>query len=403
MTTNSLHVVMVKGMSFIDKKVNLLLLVIPLYFTQGGLFPRGSVIPVLCVLIWLLLDAYYVYKTISTRKLLMFEKAILLFGVLSFISYLSSPKIIDTGLEIISTYGELKNILIMMFSYFPFRYAMDHNLISHQYLRRYALLVFIVYTYAYFVKQSEALITMYWKDNVTNNGGYLIPLTIPLVALFMGKKSSYVYLAIGLVLVLTSAKRGAILCSIVELLFFFWYLLFSGKRKKNIQLNQIIIVLISVVSLSLIGYLVYQSNEYLVERILDTKSGDSSGRDTIYEDALNTFQRSVFWNKVAGHGFFQNLHINNVYAHSDWYELLVDYGIVGVFIYSLIFLGLYFWFRKNSKYLQPCYRCMFVSAVSCWLMKSVFSMGFNSPEAAMLTVSLAISMSSKRIVSDAKS
>ena len=42
------------------------------------------------------------------------------------------------------------------------------------------LFVFIVYIFAYFVKQYEALTAMYWKDNVTNNGGYLIPLIFPL-------------------------------------------------------------------------------------------------------------------------------------------------------------------------------------------------------------------------------
>lgn len=397
---------MVKGRSFIDKKLHILLFVIPLYFTQGGLFPRGSVISVLCVLIWLLLDAYYLLKTISSRKLLLFEKSIIGFGIVSFFSYLISPKLIDNGFEVFSTYGEFKNILIMMFSYFPFRYALDQQLLSQKYLNRYTILIFSAYIIAYFVKQYEALTTMYWKDNITNNGGYLIPLCFPLIGFFLGKRKSFLFAGISVILVLVSAKRGAILCLFFELLIYFWFTLFADNSSKKIKFKQIFIVLLAVLALSIVTYKVYLSNDYLIERFIDTKSGDSSGRDSIYQEALEAFQNGSLFEQMFGHGFLQTLAITSRYAHSDWYESLVDYGILGVVIYSLIFIGLYFWYKKNRKKLLPSYKFMFVSASGCWLLKSIFSMGYNSAEAAMLSIAIAISMSSvyiKHNISNAKS
>lgn len=385
---------MVKGRSIIDRNIHLLLLVIPLYFTQGGLFPRGSIVSISCVLIWLLIDLYYLCKTIISRKLLLFEKSILILGLYSIFSYILSPKYVDTGWEVFSTYGELKNILIMIFTYFPFRYVCDNSLISDKYTVRYVLYIFVVYVFAYFVQKYEALTTMFWKDDVTNNGGYLLPLCFPLLGLFLGKKKAFLFLGLNVILVLLSAKRGAILCLFFELALFFWFLLFDSSKSNKIRLNQILLVLIGVLSLSILTFKVYMTNDYLIERFLDTKSGDSSGRDSIYEDAFKTYQNGDFIEKIFGHGFFQNLQINNAYAHSDWYELLVDYGIVGIVFYSLIFIGLYFWYKKNRIKMMPCYKFMFTSASGCWLIKSIFSMGINSPEAATLSIAIAMSISS---------
>lgn len=384
---------MIYKRTIIDKNLGVLLCAIPLYFTQGGLFPRGSIVSQILVLLWLLLILYCIVKTITSRRLVRYEKSILFFCILATISFLLSPKSLDAGWEVFQTYGELKNIFLMLLSYFPFKYGVERNLLDTKYLAKFATITICAYVFGYFVSLYEALFTEFWKDSVTNNGGYLMPLVIPLLGLFFKKKKTIIMLAVGMVLVLFSSKRGAILCYVFEAFIYAWYALFSESSKK-ISPKRILTVIFGIIIIAYAGYRTVAGNDYLQDRLYATQSGDSSGRDQIYKDAAVAFQNGSLIQSLCGYGFFQNIEVNGAYAHSDWYELMVDMGVIGLIAYFSIFFLLSIWFFKNKKRLSLPYRFMFVSAVGCWFLKSLFSMGFNSPEASMLSIAIAISMSS---------
>ena len=245
--------------------------------------------------------------------------------------------------------------------------------------------------------------TFYWRDSTTNNGGYFMPLIFPLLGVLFNKRKLFVIWGICVILTVSSLKRGAILCIGIETLIFFYFYVrsVSDKRRKTLNLNLILMLCFSIAMLIVLNS-IYQDNIYLQDRLEDTISGDSSGRDSIYEDAISKFTNSNFFTKLMGHGFMQTPRLIGMYAHSDWLELLVGLGILGVSLYCMIFLYLFIWYIHNKSYLSYSQRFIYLSALSCWFVKSVFSMAFNAPEASMLSVAIAIVMGQVKISKQCK-
>jgi hypothetical protein len=307
-----------------------------------------------------------------------------MFVLLQIISWTLSPKIIISFMGDTPTLGELKNIFLFLMAYFPFRFWFLNGDIDQKSLEKVSLIFFLVFVLGYLIKQTEAINNQFWKDHVTNNGGYMLPMVLPLMSVFARKKVYWLFLIIVIVLTLLSFKRGAIVCVCVESIIFFYYNYQLKNDKKIIELSLAILLFV------IFAYQFASSNSYLVERF----HSDSSGREEIYMGAWNIFLNGDSLTRWFGYGFLQSLKINDALAHSDWFELLVDNGIVGVFLYGLVFIQLLRTYMKKVKYALVEFRLMFVMASLCWFTKSLFSMGYNSPAACMLMISLAISETS---------
>lgn len=116
-----------------------------------------------------------------------------------------------------------------------------------------------------------------------------------------------------------------------------------------------------------------QEDEYLQQRIEDTMEGNSSGRDTIYREALECWYyagETQFW---IGHGFLSTIPEIGKMAHNDWLEILVDYGVLGFVIYALLFYQLIKVIKRES---DARYRMVMLSCLSIWILKSLYSMAY---------------------------
>lgn len=351
-----------------------------LYFLQGGVYDRGSIIPRISIVFILVVDVIYMTKSLFYRNSQVSLPIIALVILLS-ISWYISPKHVILGGQVISTIGELKNSLLFLLAYFPFRYWIDKEIINLKHIRWFSFLFFLVFVIAYFIKLREVTIAEYWKDDVTNNGGYMIAYVVPFLSIFFREKKYWIFSLVSLVLVLMSAKRGAILCFSLEFLLFVFFRFRTAKK-----INLIFLLLLITVSFY-VAYRYIGTDMYLQERL----QSDSSGRDMIYASAWHAFLNGDFFQKLFGHGFLQCIMIVYFYAHNDWLELLVDTGVTGVLIYFCIFFELFKHYIKRVKKLSDEYRIMNGSVIACWFTISIFSMGFLSPEACVLTIALAVS------------
>lgn len=354
-----------------------------LYYLQGGIYERGSVVPRISLLIILAVDFVYWAKSIKCNKTLI-TSSISIFFLLLFFSWLLSPKIVSSveG-SVIITVGELKNAIIFLFSYFPFRYWVDHGVLNTKNARKISLLFFGVYIVGFFIKLYESLdYDFLLGENVTNNGGYMIAFIFPLTAFFFREKKIWFFIAISVILVLMSAKRGAILCVALEV---FLFMLFKLKTKK---LSYSIFYFVPFLVLAYVAYRYIGENEYLFERL---NSGDSGGRDVLYDNAWKSFLQGDLLQQIFGYGFLQTIKKIGQFAHSDWYEIIVDHGITGIMMYLFVFYSLFRTYIRKVKKAADVYRIMFCSASCCWLVTSLFSMGYLAPEAAMLMIAIAIS------------
>lgn len=360
--------------------VYLLFLSYILYFLQGGLYDRGSFIPRISVVIILIIDLFYAIKVYSFKPTRV-SNAVIAFLFLLTASWLLSPKYVFVVDEMSATLGELKNSFVFLMAYFPFRWWTITDTIDERLMRKIAVSFFVLYIIGYAIKQYETITTEFWRENVTNNGGYMIPLVFPLLSLFLREKKIWLFAGLSMILVLVSAKRGAIACMGLECVALFFF------KIKEVRAKSILWVFIAFTVLVIVAYQFIESNDFLLDRF----QSDSSGRDDIYQRAIDVFKSGDLAQKVLGYGFCQSIVQNYMYAHSDWFELLVDNGVVGIFLYLLIFYSLFITYVKKIKHMSNEYKLMFVSASICWFAKSLFSMGYNSPEACMLMIAIGLS------------
>jgi O-antigen ligase len=75
----------------------------------------------------------------------------------------------------------------------------------------------------------------------------------------------------------------------------------------------------------------------------------SSGRLSVWKHNIRVFKRSTIEKKLIGHGIGSETELSAganenkiISSHNDYVSLLMTLGIVGVFLYTMIFVSIYF-------------------------------------------------------------
>ena len=355
----------------------LLFIVIPLYFTHG--ISEGiSFIYQGLVFIWLIIDVWFYVDFVKRKERDMFASIILIFLLVYTLNWMLAPKLVLGFLE---TWGDWKNVIVVFLTYFPFRKlskAYDVN----SFFKAFAFPITFSCIISFYAKAT----TFDDREGLTNNAAYYFPVAFPLLGVFLKKKILFAFAIVYLLFVMAGLKRGAIVCFIEEILAMVYFTTMVGSKHK------IVSILSASVLLFFLYYILTQilgNNDFLMARIEATMEGKSSGRDDLYTVAWNAFINSNILNQIFGHGIDQSMTFVGNYAHSDWFELLIDLGIIGVLLYLLIFYRLIVIYFKFSERLRASERYIFVSILLCWFTRSIFSMGFTSIEASFFMMGLA--------------
>lgn len=364
----------------------ILLIIIPVYYLQGGLFDHGSIASQSLVAIWLLIDIFYLLRYINLGYWEPIGRIFIVFWFLQTITWLLTPISLDGYLHsrgLGTTYSVYKNISVVFLTYFPFYYFSYNNVVDERYLKKFAFLSLLCLVAAFFITARESVFNL-GRNEITNNGAYYLVVIIPLLGLYFDKFIEFVFYGAILLLVLMGAKRGALLCASVNFLLFFYYYSKKGNPSKRPLTALWIIIFISVVVYMSID--IFKSDDYLQQRYDQTVSGDSSLRDEIYSYALLQFKGQSILNQFFGNGMNSTLSIIGGYAHQDWLELLINNGVLGVFLYLMIFIVFFSYYRKNRKRMTSMARFMFLSATLGWILRSLYSMGYISIETSFYAI-----------------
>ena len=120
-----------------------------------------------------------------------------------------------------------------------------------------------------------------------------------------------------------------------------------------------------------------------------TQEGYSSGRDVIYAGAWHAWSDSdSFVTLLLGRGFDGILKLESTghhHAHNDWLELLVNYGLLGVFVYLVLFVV---FFIQASKIESLELKYAFLSGLLIWFLKTLYSMGFTGETLSVAMISM---------------
>lgn len=226
-------------------------------------------------------------------------------------------------------------------------------------------------------------------DTIVNGSGYTFVGIIPLLFFVKKDKLFWLYLAVLLLFVLMSAKRGAIVTCLLSAI----YLII--RRLRTVKKSKRILTILGTVVFLIICYFVilriYENNRFLQDRLEKTLEGNFSHRDVIVEDMLTYWsQKETIEEQILGLGASHTLEISENYAHNDWLEILINNGLLGVVIFIIYWSKTILQIRILPKNTSS--RFAFVTLTIIGFLQTLFSMYYTNiatPVAICIAICLA--------------
>jgi O-antigen ligase len=215
------------------------------------------------------------------------------------------------------------------------------------------------------------------NENFINNTGYLWISLLPVTAFLNNRKKIIQYTCIIIIsyYVIFSFKRGAIILGLLAMFYFIYQTIRNGSTIKKIT-TAIIFGLLVFLTINLFNSLL-ENNEFFYGRIQDTLDGDLSGRDRIWEIAINyIFSNENGLKIIYGNGAHATVRIIGIEAHNDWLEYIFDIGLLGTLCYLIYWISII----NNFKYIYK-KNNIITTALGMFIIinlgRTLFSMSFN--------------------------
>ncbi len=366
--------------------VNIYISLFSLYFLQGSIYEVGSLLGRILLVAVIGISLYYwVYA--MTKMQLPKPLRILSFILVIWTLYGVYPILFGMGRVAfdIAPFYVLKGQYMSMLPIFTFYVFVKKGWLTEKMVQKWTIVFILVAIASYYSNQArllqEALGRGSRREEFTNNAGYVVVSVMCLIPLFWRKPlGQYIMLGICMLYVFLGMKRGAILAGVVCS---FWIIIQSFKsNKKSVgkasrkQVTRLVltIVLIAGAVYAIQGFMT--SSDYFNERLERTLSGDSSGRDAIYEGFYKHIIHETSPIKLLfGNGAFGTLQIGSNFAHNDWLEIAIDNGLVMVLIYAVYWISLFVMMFKSNRSAPT--TLMLGSFIIIYFIKSFISMSYS--------------------------
>lgn len=237
-------------------------------------------------------------------------------------------------------------------------------------------IIFLLVSIAIYYRSLTVFRAQWGTSEVTNNTGYLFVMLIPFFFCLRGRTLiRYSYLIICLLVIILCYKRGAIFIGLLAAIYCILRDTKSASRKQR-TLTLFFALILCVTVIVFIGNL-YNTNDLFRHRMEMTAEGNTSGRNAIINRCKEYYlNEASFFQMMFGSGADATLKIGSNYAHNDWWELLINQGIIGLFIYIL------FWYSLFSNWLKKKHDIFIFNMMgACVLVlfaKTFFSMNYSA-------------------------
>lgn len=316
----------------------------------------------------------FVNKSIMLKGLYILTLFFSIYGILHIL--FGQTYIVQATGIVVPTNGYIKSIYCSLLTIFAFFYFSEKGLLEVRKLKIWSIVFFIVAVIQYYNIFNVIAFERNNSDTITNNAGYIVLSLFPLISLW--SKNKFVQMSYSILIVIfcvLSAKRGAILISILCFSFFLYTSYKSAGNNKKIGMLVLCLVSVLVVYKFISAQL--EDNYYLYDRLQQTLEGDTNGRNDITSYFIDYYlNHTGFIRQLVGGGAEYTISVGDNYAHNDWIEILINNGILGGFVY------LYYWicYYKEYKYSKSntdAYIGLGLSLVISFCM-TLFSMSYNS-------------------------
>lgn len=320
----------------------------------------------------------YLYETLKHLPILWTQKVVRCNLLFVLVILLSTPFATNPQLALAPLYVLLS---------FPFFYCMTlEGKVSNR-----SIVFFVIIglalasnnTIQYYYKSDTYSLEDIYEGNFTNNSSYTIALLFPFFFLIRRRLLHWLLIIPSFLLVLVAQKRGAILCASIFLLS---YLYISLRRSKTI------IRFISLLVAILLMYLVYNGSTFFFHRFVE---GNTSGRNEMYSFYLSNWMDGSVLRLLFGNGFYATMDLSfygsHLYAHSDFVEVIYDFGLLGLCIYcSIIISILRFGFRQRKRSREASF--FILSTMLIFILKASISGVYLDVGGNLLFITLGILM-----------
>ena len=281
----------------------------------------------------------------------------------------------DKNVSGVETTGFFSNIVLCLGIFFvSFYFSKQKSITDNQIIVVFSLLL-LVTSYRFVVERAEKML-LHEDRRLTMNLAYSFVIYSPVLFLIRKKIIAVPYLLISLFMIVTGAKRGAILIFVLFLAYYIYNMYVRQIKKFKIKYFLLGIILLTAVMM--VAYNAYQTNVYLQMRVENTMAGDSNGREIYYRyiwDKWSSEGNPIHF--LFGYGFCSSIPMIGNHAHNDWMELMATSGLLGLCIY-LFFYGTLISYRNRMNHNNDWY--VLSSIIFVLFTKSLFSMSYCSVE-----------------------
>lgn len=350
-----------------------------LYLCIGSILNNISILTLGTHGLFLLLTLYFLFLSFKECR---FNKAMqslaLLFGVImAYGIYLAVVGTDSTWkFDVGSTYF-LRKHFNSIAPIFVFYYFSEKKLISEKWFR-YITPIFLIAVYKQHLDIREILSLRYDAEigEFTDNTGYFFLSLLPIAAFFRNnKKIEFSIIVFLTIMIISSMKRGTILCAVV----IDFILIFDSLRNNKVRIKNILLIIIAISIVSLFVNYLYNNSDLFVLRYENTLEGGTSNREDIINRMWIFFLNQQDILRVfCGNGAHGTAHYVGYLAHNDWLEILIDMGIVGVFLYLFYWISQVKTCLMARKYgISNSIFYVLVSLMVCNFLKTLFSMSID--------------------------
>ena len=277
---------------------------------------------------------------------------VLIFSIYGFAHILNNPSVVHYAVSGMSmqSYVYIKNIYLSLLPIYAFYYFSLKGYLTAERLRWWAFVFCISCVVSYYIYMQHVLEQLLSSsEEITNNTGYLFLSLIPIWVVYRRKPLlQYAGLAFCMAFILMGMKRGAIAIGGLVVLYLIWQIIRNARGKQRF----IVILLTAILAVAGVYFVIdmMTSSDYFLQRIEDTKEGNSSNRDYLYSFFWTYFtERAEILHFLFGRGANGTLEIFNSYAHNDWLEIAVNQGFLGIIVYAVYWKQLYSTWRQSTN------------------------------------------------------
>ena len=302
-----------------------------------------------------------------------------LLGFIAFIRYLKQKSVFvfnswfTTFILLLTFYAIFSNnfftqfprVLYSVLPFYIFFNAAKYGGITEKKLQFFAVIMIIVSVYQLYIGYFERQELYGDLMNVADNIAYQLLSVMVVVAVLKPKLINLILISIVYLAITFSLKRGAMVSATILIIFYFFEIRRIYKNKISY-----LKILGSASFLIIIPSLIITYSELLFYRFIIDESGGSS-RTTMYTEIFSDWLDFTLFNKIIGNGFF-SIGDGTTYAHSDWFQLLHDHGVLGIIIFIGVFVSL-FNVRKYIRIYCTKYYLPFLGIFLVLFLKSIYS------------------------------